>query len=292
MQSQSSAHDAESLAEAIPSTAPSEEAEFYGDYLQQLKDITWRFEIALETYLMQRTENDERAPISSWKTRIKTPESMKAKLAGRGLPQTAEAAVYNVHDAAGARVICPLIDDVAAVAQFIRELPCFEVVEEKDYIHHPKPNGYRSYHMILAHVPDSRFDPEETRRKAAMAAARAGKPSVSQLIDVANAAHELAEQEFSSGDGKVAGGLPPAEAAHDQRRLTLEVQLRTIAQDSWASIEHELKYKQELANQEFLQAELKRCADEIASADLSLQTLADLVNEAKAQAATKAANVA
>ena len=156
--------------QSLPSIDLPPDADFYGDYLQKLKEITWRFEISLETYLMERGINRERKPISSWKTRIKSPDSMREKLIKRGYEPTAENAVYAMHDAAGVRVICPLVDDVASVAQFIRELPCFEVVQEKDYILHPKPNGYRSYHMILARTNDSELDPDATRRAAAKAA--------------------------------------------------------------------------------------------------------------------------
>ena len=159
--------------QSLPSIDLPPDADFYGDYLQKLKEITWRFEISLETYLMERGINRERKPISSWKTRIKSPDSMREKLIKRGYEPTAENAVYAVHDAAGVRVICPLVDDVASVAQFIRELPCFEVVQEKDYILHPKPNGYRSYHMILARTNDSELDPDATRRAAAKAAIEA-----------------------------------------------------------------------------------------------------------------------
>ena len=57
-----------------------------------------------------------------------------------------------------------------------------------------------------------------------------------------------------------------------------EVQLRTLAMDTWASLEHEMKYKRTLPNQAMIVDELRRCADEIASTDLSLQTLRDLMN--------------
>ena len=56
-----------------------------------------------------------------------------------------------------------------------------------------------------------------------------------------------------------------------------EVQLRTIAMDSWASLEHEMKYKQEISDQKMLVAELKRCADELASCDISMQTIRDII---------------
>ena len=98
--------------QSLPSIDLPPDADFYGDYLQKLKEITWRFEISLETYLMERGINRERKPISSWKTRIKSPDSMREKLIKRGYEPTAENAVYAVHDAAGVRVICPLVDDV------------------------------------------------------------------------------------------------------------------------------------------------------------------------------------
>ena len=98
--------------QSLPSIDLPSDADFYGDYLQKLKEITWRFEISLETYLMERGINRERKPISSWKTRIKSPDSMREKLIKRGYEPTAENAVYAVHDAAGVRVICPLVDDV------------------------------------------------------------------------------------------------------------------------------------------------------------------------------------
>lgn len=59
----------------------------------------------------------------------------------------------------------------------------------------------------------------------------------------------------------------------------MEVQLRTIAMDCWANIEHQLKYKQNIPDQALLVQELKRCADEITSTDLSLQTIRDLIEQ-------------
>ncbi len=58
----------------------------------------------------------------------------------------------------------------------------------------------------------------------------------------------------------------------------VEVQIRTIAMDSWASLEHQMKYKKGIKNQERISAELKRCADELASCDLSMQTIRHLIN--------------
>lgn len=56
-----------------------------------------------------------------------------------------------------------------------------------------------------------------------------------------------------------------------------EIQLRTIAMDSWASLEHQLKYKKQISDPEMISRELKRCADELASCDLTMQTIRNLI---------------
>ena len=61
--------------------------------------------------------------------------------------------------------------------------------------------------------------------------------------------------------------------------INVEIQLRTIAMDCWASLEHQLKYKKNIKNTALISAELKRCADEMASTDLSMQTIRDLIRK-------------
>ena len=58
----------------------------------------------------------------------------------------------------------------------------------------------------------------------------------------------------------------------------VEIQIRTIAMDTWAALEHKLKYKKDIPNQELLVAELKRVADELASCDLSMQTIREIIS--------------
>lgn len=65
----------------------------------------------------------------------------------------------------------------------------------------------------------------------------------------------------------------------DPGRYFAEVQLRTIAMDSWASLEHELKYKQHIGNERMIVSELKRVTDELASCDVSMQTIRDLIRQ-------------
>lgn len=66
---------------------------------------------------------------------------------------------------------------------------------------------------------------------------------------------------------------------HNQKKIFVELQMRTISQDCWASLEHQMKYKKEIKNQKIIQDELKRCADEMASTDISMQTIKELISE-------------
>ena len=62
----------------------------------------------------------------------------------------------------------------------------------------------------------------------------------------------------------------------------VEIQLRTISQDTWAALEHHLYYKKEkMVDDVLIEAELKRCADELASTDLSMQTIRDMIQAGK-----------
>lgn len=59
-----------------------------------------------------------------------------------------------------------------------------------------------------------------------------------------------------------------------------EIQLRTISMDTWAALEHQLKYKKELGeNTALIVEELRRCANELASTDVSMQTIRDMIWE-------------
>ena len=59
----------------------------------------------------------------------------------------------------------------------------------------------------------------------------------------------------------------------------VEVQLRTIAMDTWAALEHELQYKKTTENTELIVSELARVASELASCDVSMQTIRNLIRE-------------
>ena len=158
--------------------------------------------------------------------RIKSDESMRDKCRRKGLPETPKSALCDIKDAIGIRIVTRFVDDIFAIADYVRSLDGCTVVKEKDFVSHPKQNGYRSYHIIA----------------------------------------EL-EVPFEDARGNTPG------------RLYAEIQLRTIAMDSWAALEHEMTYKRSVNSRELISAELKRCADELASCDVTMQTIRDLIRE-------------
>ncbi len=91
----------------------------------------------------------DRNPIETIKTRLKVPESILEKLQRRGLPVTVESIEDNIHDVAGVRVVCSYTSDIYALAETFSRQDDIRVLETKDYIRTPKPNGYRSLHLIV-----------------------------------------------------------------------------------------------------------------------------------------------
>lgn len=189
--------------------------EFYGTYYATMKQIEATLYNLVTLYSNTKREKEGIKPVVYFCSRIKTPESMLAKLATRGFPQTLNAALFDVYDAIGVRVVCPFAEDVYRFIRWLHLQHAFTIVEEKDYCSYPKPNGYRSYHLII---------------------------------------------QMKDEDG-----------------LHAEIQVRTIANDFWATLEHQLKYKQDIAHEKLIRKELKRCADEIASLDMSMQTIRDII---------------
>ena len=201
----------------------------YGNYEKVLPDVLARFCSELEVLNTQTRAKTGEGIYEHLISRVKSDESMREKCARRDLPATCRSALREITDAIGVRVITRFIEDIHEIAAYIGSLPDVEIVREKDYIRNAKPNGYRSYHMIVAY-----------------------------------------KAPWEDIDGQVPGVY------------YIEIQLRTIAMDSWASLEHQLKYKKNIRNQKLIVAELKRCADELAGCDLSMQTIRNLIRSAGA----------
>ncbi len=115
------------------------------NYRCAIREMRTKLEVLNDEFSVMNKRN----PISSIKSRVKTPASIYDKLHRRGLPFTEESIIKNLDDVAGIRVICPFISDIYAMAELITAQDDINVLKIKDYIKTPKENGYRSYHMIV-----------------------------------------------------------------------------------------------------------------------------------------------
>ena len=110
-----------------------------------IKEVKTKLEILNNEFQVQK----ERNPIEYLKSRVKSLESIVMKLHKKGYSLSVENAMRELNDIAGIRVICSFIDDIYDVAAMLKKQDDITVILEKDYIKNPKPNGYRSYHMVL-----------------------------------------------------------------------------------------------------------------------------------------------
>lgn len=180
-------------------------------YRCAIMEIETKFNVLNAQFSLEK----ERNHIETIKTRLKSAESILEKLERKGYPISVSSIEQNLNDVAGVCVICPFIQDIYILYQCFSAQDDIRILEIKDYIKNPKPNGYRSLHMI---------------------------------VEV------------------------PIFLQNEKRHMRVEVQLRTIAMDFWASLEHRLRYKKNL-NEELaamLSEELKQCAEESAGLDLRM----------------------
>jgi len=181
-------------------------------YDAAIREIRTKLEILDREFSIKYASN----PIHHIDSRLKSPRSIMEKLQRKGWPNTVEAAEEHLMDIAGVRIICNYIDDIYRMANLLVRQQDIELVEQVDYIKNPKPNGYRSLHLVLR--------------------------------------------------------VPVFLATHTEL-VPVEVQIRTIAMDFWASLEHQLRYKNDVEATATLKYRLKRCAEQSAALDLEMQSI-------------------
>ena len=192
---------------------PQELRRMHNLYDAAVRQLSLKFEILNNEFETLYARN----PIHHIEGRVKSPKSIAAKLAKKGLPATLDAALESVNDIAGVRVVCSYIDDVYRVAEMLERQKDIEIIKRQDYIQTPNYNGYRSLHLDIR-VPVYLSDRTE--------------------------------------------------------HITAEIQIRTIAMDFWASLEHDIRYKADKSRLPVgINEEMLACADKIAEIDRQMQDM-------------------
>ena len=114
-------------------------------YDSALKKVNTKIEILNNEFVNRYDYN----PIEHIKSRLKTADSIVNKLKKDGREVTIENMQEYLSDIAGIRIICSFTSDIYQIAQIISDQKDITVLHVKDYIKHPKPNGYKSYHMVV-----------------------------------------------------------------------------------------------------------------------------------------------
>lgn len=179
-------------------------------YSCAMREIRTKLENLSQEFELKKARN----PIQHINHRLKKTESIRNKMLQRNLPLEYEVMRDEITDIGGIRVICSYINDIYAISKMLKQQDDLLIVREKDYIANPKPNGYRSYHLIVA-IPI-----------------------------------------FLSSEKQI---------------IPVEIQMRTIAMDFWASLEHQLRYKTEASVPDSTRKRLTNIAEDIFNADVEMQ---------------------
>ena len=195
-------------------------------YDSAIREVRTKLEILDREFRVRYARN----PIHHIDSRLKSPHSIVKKLRRKGYPQTIESAETHLFDIAGVRIICNYVQDIYHIADLLTHQRDVELVERKDYIENPKPNGYRSLHLVVR--------------------------------------------------------IPVFLSSHTEL-VPVEIQIRTIAMDFWASLEHELRYKNDAEATADLKRRLKECAETSAALDLEMQRIYQEINRGNPSAFEK-----
>ena len=191
-------------------------------YRSAIKEVCTKLEILNDEFQNIHNYN----PIEYIKSRLKTTESIVKKLKRHGYEITMENMMKYINDIAGVRIVCSFTSDIYRLAEMIGKQKHFTIFSVKDYMKHPKPSGYRSYHMLVT---------------------------------------------------------VPVQTTTGSVQTKVEIQIRTIAMDFWASLEHKIYYKFEGNAPEYISRDLQECAAIVSKLDAKMLSLNEAIMEAKAE---------
>ncbi|MCM3735559.1 GTP pyrophosphokinase family protein [Bacillus cytotoxicus] len=190
-------------------------------YTFALEELKIKFEIMNREAQFLEDYN----PFEHIKTRLKQPKSIIKKLERKSLIPTVENAQRHLFDIIGIRITCCFVEDIYYLKKLIEKRTDMEIIEVKDYIKSPKPNGYKSLHMIIKY---------------------------------------------------------PLALNSGTQDVFAEIQLRTLAMDFWASLEHKMYYKYEGNIPEYLKNELHDAAMKAEELDNKMASIRQDIDEIEA----------
>lgn len=195
-------------------------------FLSPYKQAVDELKVKLKGMRSQFSIVNANSPIEFVTGRIKPLASIYDKSLQKGIPfEPSDKLATELQDIVGVRIMCQFVDDIAAVTELIRQRNDMKVIEEKDYITHSKPSGYRSHHMIIEY---------------------------------------------------------PVETIQGRKIVIAEIQIRTLAMNFWASIEHSLNYKYKGEFPEEIKARLQNAAEAAFRLDEEMSQIRSEIQEAQA----------
>ena len=207
-----------------------EYAQIVGVYSAAIREINAR----LHTLDSEFSYRHQHNPIHHIESRVKSLNSIVQKLHDIGVPISISNAKKTLHDIAGVRVVCCYVDDIYRIAELLLSQDDISLILEKNYIERPKPNGYRSLHIV---------------------------------VDV------------------------PVYMSQGRLFIPVEIQIRTVAMDFWATLEHGIRYKSPEEVPQSVVDELRVCADVITETDYKMQRIFKTLQQVHDKASTIPAGI-
>ena len=189
-------------------------------YQFAIDEITTKINILKEEFTLLHDYN----PIEHVSSRVKSIESIFAKVQRKGITPSIPSIRAHLNDIAGVRITCSFISDTYRVFDLITSQKDVRLIEIKDYIRNPKPNGYKSLHAII----------------------------------------EI-----------------PVFLSTETVYVNVELQIRTIAMDFWASLEHQISYKYSGEVPQVLLDDIRAAAIVANSLDRKMEEIHQQVSELK-----------
>jgi len=194
-------------------------------FLNPYKQAVDELKVKLKGMRSQFTMTNTNSPIEFVTGRVKPLASIYDKAQEKGVPfEPSDYLAKELQDIAGLRIMCQFVDDISTVTELIRQRNDLKVIEEKDYITHSKPSGYRSHHMIIEY---------------------------------------------------------PVETIYGRKIVIGEIQIRTLAMNFWASIEHSLNYKYKGEFPEEIKERLQNAAEAAFRLDEEMSQIRSEIQEAQ-----------